>query len=252
MLLALFCITLTTMAVRAVEPVKLVTWDWPPYTSRNLDGYGFVTEIISLILEEIEEEPEYEFFPWKMAETLLKQGKAWAAFPYAYTNARAKKFLFSDVIIQNAIVFFYLKQEERHDYDGLEALEPFTLGGVKGSSYEKELEDAGLNVTYTLDEVSALKLLVDGEVDFVIMDLIVGWTLLRQHFPKDEDRVTTMDTPYLKSDSRLMVSQDYPNAETLLNAFNRQLQRIKASKLYSRILQKYDLGDRRKLRQISW
>ncbi len=175
-IILLCCCALITTTVSA-ETVKLATWEYPPYTSRELDGYGFVTEIISAALQEMGMEPEYQFFPWKMIEKLLQQGKIWAVFPYAYTDARTQAFLFSDTITEGAMVFFYYGHGYSIDvdYKTLRDLKDYTFAVVKGSAYIQAFDEAGIQKRVnTLDEVSALKTLVSGEAFFLVLDEIVG------------------------------------------------------------------------------
>lgn len=223
------------------EKVQLATGEWPPYTSKNLEGYGFITEIISEVFIEMGREPEYEFHQWKRCYSLVKRGKVWAGFPYSYTEERAKEVLFSDTVGESTTKFFYYKKEKDYPYQTLEDLQSYKIAGVKGYFYEEDFARAGLNVSYTSDEISALKRLVAGRVELMPLNELVGWAFIKEHFPDEADNFGTLQKAYNVSELQLIVSKDYPNSTELLNLFNEALKKVKTSERYTTILMKYGL-----------
>ncbi len=242
---SLFLVSIILLSSTSIwaEKVQLVTGEWEPYTSEHLEGYGFITEIISEVFKEIDMEPEYMFHPWQRCYSLVKRGKVWAAFPYSYTEKRAQEVLFSDTVGESTSKFFYYKTDHGVQYETLEDLKPYKIGGVKGYFYEEEFEQADLNVTYTSDEISALKKLAAGRVDFMPLNELVGWGLIRKHFPDNVQDFGTLATPYNVTELKLIVSKDYPTAQELLNQFNAALEHVKTMESYRTILTQYGLNN---------
>lgn len=233
------------------ETIKLVTGEWPPYTTKEREGYGVITEILSEVFEEMDIEPEYEFYSWEKCYTLVKQGEVWAAFPYAYTEERAKEVLFSETIGESTTRFFYYKIPPAKTYEILEDLQPYKIVGVKGYFYKEDFQQASLNVTYLDNETQALQKLFAGEADLMPLNELVGWALIKDLFPDNVDEFGTLETPYNVHELKLIVSKDYPESNKLLKQFNKALKRFKNSKYYNAILRKYGLRPQR-LQKITW
>lgn len=232
-------ILLSSMNVYA-ETVKLATGEWTPYSSESMDGYGFITEIVSEVLRDMGVTPEYDFQKWKRCYALVKRGKVWAAFPYSFTEKRGKEVLFSDVIGESTTKFFYYKKTPVK-YHTLADLKPYKIGGVKGYFYDEAFKKAGLNVSYTSDEISALKKLKAGRVDLMPLNELVGRATIKKNFPDEEKHFKTLEKPYGKDNLMLIVSEAYPNSAELLKRFNESLVRVKKSKAYKIILFKHGL-----------
>lgn len=242
-LLVLFFIIFLSSTTVWAEKVPLVTGEWSPYTSENLEGYGFITEIISEVIKEMDMEPEYKFYQWKRCYSLVKRGKVWAAFPYSYTEERAQEVLFSDTVGESTTKFFYYKKTKDYTFETLEDLKPYKIAGVKGYFYEEDFNQAGLSVSYTSDETSALKRLVAGRVELMPLNELVGWALIKTEFPDEIDHFGTLPKAYSVAELKLIVSKDYPNSMELLKKFNETLKNVKTMESYNAILMKYGLKD---------
>lgn len=236
----LLLIAITTPITWA-ESLPLVTGEWAPYTSEALDGYGFITEIVTEVFKEMSIEPVYTFQTWKRCYSLVVRGDVWAAFPYSYTEERAEEVLFSDTIGESTTKFFYYGQDTPYQYSTLDDLKPYKIAGVKGYFYEEAFTQAGLDVSYTADETSALKRLAAGRVDLMPLNELVGWGLIKELFPDEVNRFGTLETPYDTSELKLVVSKTYPDAQDYLQRFNATLQQVKTGDTYQQILKKYGL-----------
>jgi len=213
--------------------LPLATGEWPPYTSKKIEGYGFCTEIVSAIVHEMDMKPKYYFYPWKRAENVTREGRVLGAFPYAVTEERKKEFDYSDLIMENKTVFFYNKKHlnQKPVWITLKDLKPFRIGGVIGYSYTSTFTKAGLKVQYVpLDENNVGKLYLN-RIDLAVMDLLVGWNLIRELYPNEIDIFGTLDKPLDTGNSHLMISRKYPNAKQLRDRFNQALKRIKERNL---------------------
>ncbi len=233
------------------ETVTLATGEWPPYTSEQREGYGFITEILSQVFEEMEVEPKYEFHTWEECYELVKHGNIWAAFPYGYTEERAEEVLFSATVGDSTTKFFYYSIPPAETYVTLEELQPYTIVGITGYFYEEDFRRAGLNVTYVNDETQALHKLFAGEAQLLPLNELVGRALIKQLFPEHTEEFDTLDTPYNVNELKLIVSKDYAESAELLKLFNKELKRFKKTKYYNTILRKYGLIPQR-LQKITW
>ena len=223
--------------------ITLVTGKWAPYTSSNLPDKGLFTAIVSATFKLMGKQPRYLFVPWKRAETFVRQGRAFAAFPYMITAARKRLFYFSDTVAYSTGRFFYDKRFMKHppQFQHLSQLQGYRIGGVMGYWYERPFENAGLDLNLVVSDSQSLRLLALNRVDLVATDEIVGWELIGTLFPQQKQDFATLSRPMDRASLRLMVSRKYPGARALLKAFNRGLVQIKENGTYARILKAYGL-----------
>ena len=111
------------------------------------------------------------------------------------------------------------------------------------STTEEDFKQAGLNVSYTSDETSAFKKLAAGRVDFMPLNELVGWALIKKHFPDKVQDFGTLSKAHSIAELKLIVSKDYPNSQKLLTQFNETLKKVKTMEGYKGILTKYGLKE---------
>lgn len=209
------------------QDLKMATGEWIPFTSASMAHYGEFTRRVTLVLNEMGAEPDYRFYPWGRCFDAVEKGRVWGAFPYSYTEERARKVWFSDQLSCSKTVFFYYDGGEarpRYRFARIEDLKRYRLGGVTGYFYEAWFKKAGLRVDYVNKEINAMEKLKMGRVDLVPMNERVGWSLVRTHFPDDAHKFKTLANPLNVAPLRLIVSKDYPGSKELLQRFNKALQ----------------------------
>ncbi len=226
------------------KTLKFATGEYAPYVSKEMVDYGMVAEIISATVKEMGFKPEYLFYSWKRCEASVKRARVWATFPYAYTEERAKHFLYSDELIVATNKFFYYKKrfEKKIIWNKLEDLMSFKMGGVLGYFYEKEFNQVGLDMYYSDTEKTALKVLKFGRIDLLPLDEAIGWSLIRKDYPQEIDDFGVLEKAYITTGNYLMVSKNYPDSQKLLNKFNIAFRKIKHEGVIDQILKKYKIG----------
>ncbi len=235
--------------LKDIGKVTMVTGEWPPFTSQDLEGKGFITEIITAVSNEIGIETEYKFYPWNRCELLVKEGKAFAAFPYSKNEKRQKIYDYSEPIIRTRDKFYFYKEYHKKDdftYNKLEDLKPYNIAGMAGYYYIELFENAGMgdNLDYTDNELLAVKKLIAGRVDLVPLNELNAVQLINKHFPDEADNFNALDNPLTQNELHLIVSRTYPDAEKILVSFNDGLNRIKENGIYESILNKYGLSSK--------
>ncbi len=85
-----FLILLLTVVSNA-NSLPIVTGEWIPFTSKSMKHYGKFTQRVTIVFQEMGIEPAYRFYSWQRCFDAVIKGRAWAAFPYSYTEDRVKK-----------------------------------------------------------------------------------------------------------------------------------------------------------------
>ncbi len=163
------------------QKIKILTTDWSPYVSQDMECYGFTAEVVCYAFLAAGHEVEFVFTSWGENEARIKKGAFLAAFPHKRTPARDKFARFSQPIAMSKDVFFYMKQSPQSiDFKNLADLKDYKIGGVQGYYNIAMLKKAGLQIDYASDPTTSFKKMYIGVVDLVPENEFVGW----QHYSK--------------------------------------------------------------------
>ena len=228
----------------AMEQVSMATGEWRPFTSQKMKHYGCFTEIVSAVLKKMGKKPKYNFIPWKRCERQLQVGKVWGIFPYTLSAERKKKYIFSDNVIFSKSVFFYCQEKMKNiSWEKLEDLQPYNIGGVHGSFYQKDFEDAKLKVKYAYSEILAFNTLsIRRYTHLLPMNEFVGWDIIKNNFPHRIKNFGTLKKFYSKNPLCIMILKNDDKSLMLLKKFNSSLKKIKQDPIYQKTLNKYKFG----------
>ena len=226
----------------SAQEVVIMTGEWKPFVSSELENYGFTAEIVRQACLAAGIKPTFQFAPWPRCEASVKHGKAFAAFPYTFTEERIKFSFFSRPLSKARTTFFYNTNHlKTFTFSGLKKLTPYLIGGVRGYYYIPMFKKFGLSIDYSDNEDDALKKLFHGRVDIVPLNEQVGWEIAGRLYPNQGDIFSTSKTHLDETDIALMVSARYPDAAVLLKNFNEGLKTIQSNGLYKEIFQAYGI-----------
>jgi polar amino acid transport system substrate-binding protein len=212
--------------VSNADSLPIATGEWVPFTSQGMKHYGEFTQRVTIVFQEMGIEPEYHFYPWGRCFDSIIKGRTWAAFPYSYTEDRAKKVWFSGMLSCSKTLFFYYEKGDsttKYSVKKLEDLKSYKLGGVRGYYYEDFFEKAGLKVDYVNKEINAIEKLKLGRIGLMPMNELVGWNLIKTHFNGERHRFKTLPLPLSVDPLHLIISKEYPESKKILKQFNQAL-----------------------------
>jgi polar amino acid transport system substrate-binding protein len=219
---------LLSAPISGAQTISIATGEWKPFTSPGMQNYGKFTKRVTTVLKAMGIEPHYLFYPWGRCYDAVAKGRVWAAFPYSYTKKRAEKVWFSDKLSCSKTVFFYYdrgKSAVKYRYNSLKDIKAYKIGGVIGYFYEDSFKRAGLKVDYVNKEINAIEQLKIGRIDLLPINNLVGWDLIKTHFPEDAHNFKTLPKPLSINPLCLIVSKHYPGSKKLLQRFNRALRK---------------------------
>jgi polar amino acid transport system substrate-binding protein len=241
--LMLGVVTATSAREAEPPPVLLVTGEWPPYTGAKLEGGGLAVELVRAVFAEMGRNAEIRFYPWRRCEAYVRQGMAWATFPFAITEERRAQYLFSDPLIESdSVLFYYGSKMASFELNELSDLRPYTIGASSGYWYEKMFREAGLRVAPSLDDLTGLKQLKMRRVDLHPMERRVGLWLIDHHFEQDRGSFGIVEKSLRTNQNALMVSKSHPDSRALLEAFNAALQQVREKSIHRRIMERDRIG----------
>jgi len=235
-----FILTVCCPPALQAQKIQILTTDWAPYVSQDMECHGFTAEVVCYAFLAAGHEVEFVFTSWSENEVRIKKGAFLAAFPHKRTPAREKFALFSKPIAMSKDVFFYVKQSPQPiDFKDLADLKDYKIGGVKGYYNIAMLKKAGLQIDYASNPTTSFKKMYIGLVDLVPENEFVGWGIIQKNFPDEIYKFGTTAKALDENSLHLMFSKTYPNAETLIAAFNKGLIEIMRQGTYRKLLKKY-------------
>lgn len=231
------------------DQLLLVTGEYQPYTSQELEGYGFFTEIVEAVLTDAGIDYRIEFYPWERGLEMVQNSQAFATFPYDESKNRNDAFYAINGIVSYRQGFYYLASNEKlrqqgSDFTSLSDFSGYTFGGANGYWYgsKEEVEALGLTVEWANDTEALLKMLYAGRIDFMIEDERVADTLIRGLFPEDAEAFAKLSNAALSQDYHLLASKSYPDSAAYCEKFNASLAKLKENGEIDRILAKYGIN----------
>lgn len=234
------------------DKLIVVTGEYAPYTSENLPGYGPFTEIVTAVLNEAGLDNEIAFYPWARASQMVKNGEAWASFPYGFSDEMARVYDYSDTIFQSPHKFYYLKSNEKLAQEGvaftrISDFSNYTFGGANDYWYGNKtaIENSGVKAEWANDTDALLKMLHAGRIDFLIEDQRVADAAIVRLFPDDVGAFATLPNMAAQQDYYLIISKEYPDSQSYRKKFNEALQILKNNGTIDRILSESGLASNR-------
>ena len=231
----------------AVAEVLIVGGEYNPYIINNSGRVeGVFPEIVRAVFQEFDIDVKFSLMPWKRCEKFIREGRAFAAIPYLHTESRAELFDFSDPVISFYPKFFYKKQAfpNGFEWNSLTDFKPYIIGGVTGYWYEGTFQEKELDVQYVANDKINIKKLMQNRIDFTLIDESVGWYLVNELFPfQDQMDAFAVTKKAESSDAfHLMISRTYQNSKELKQAFNKGLKVIQNNATYHEIIQRYKMS----------
>ncbi|NOH61333.1 transporter substrate-binding domain-containing protein [Vibrio sp. RE88] len=238
-ILFMLLIFLTNQA--RARTVTFVTDVWPPYVldASKGEGKGFFVDLVIEMCKSEETNIEVAYVPWLRAETMVKHGSAFAAFPYAVTKARKQFADFSVALTQSANpprIFYYRPLVPTTDSISLEKLMAYRIGTYLGYYIKEKFDEQGQEYVLAQTEEKAFQLLQKGRIDYLPADPESGWKWIAKLFPDSQHLFDILPEPFPGTSLHLMVSRSFPNGQEILHQCERGFQRMRESGKYFEML----------------
>ena len=211
--------------------------DFPPYEFLDeRDGLkvyrGFNIDLIRAVIEKIDQEVQFIPMSWEEALHALQDGRVDAVGGMKYDAERADRFDFSEEYLINSLAIFVSR--DNSIIVEIEDLDNKKIAVQKDDIAYQKLKNRPLELTATVSQEEALKLLVDGKVDAVVGNRMAGqYILQRLGAMQSVKTVGGIINP-----ERYGLAMRHGNDE-MLAKFNEGLRRVKADGTFDRIYSKW-------------
>jgi polar amino acid transport system substrate-binding protein len=240
--LVLIFIFALSSTINAAEKITLANGEWAPYLSKDLKHYGYMSHIVSDAFAEEGIEVEYVFLPWKRGFEDAKEGKYQGSLIWGYNDDRAKDFIYSDTVAELGTSLFYNKNKPIEWNEPID-LKKYKMGGVIGYAYGiEDLEKQGiLKIDRLGKDVGNYKKLAAGRLDIVLEDTEVGHESVNKLGMTDQ--IIAHPKTLKPRKYSVIISKKTPNAQALVDAFNRGLKKLMDDGRYQKYLEASRRGE---------
>ncbi len=221
------------------EELRLVTGDsFPPFSDRELTDGGLITEVVRRSFTHAGyRNVDVIWRSWLKGYEMTVTGEVDGTFPYAFTRTRGKSVLFSDPITNLTAYGWFANAGEGY-YDNLDLVGKslcLPLGHAELGNTGRLFASGQAARVSPPDMKTCFKLLAAGRVDSVVAPVpeahaaIQSAGLSIEDFDHIEEGLSDMPLHFI-------VGRDHPNAQQIIDDFNRGLAELHQSGQLGEIL----------------
>ncbi len=216
--------------------------EYAPFIDSSEMDNGFLTRIVVLALEAEGITPEIRFRPWARVERELYAGEC-VSFPYIKNEERLEKMYYSDELSRTETFLITRKDKNIPEIKSLEDLRDFKIGITRGYSYGNDFDSFIDQLDIIIDNTDFLNIrkVLGGWIDIFPCDIYLGKKLVNENFSKDiqEQFVFTKSIIFDEFEPFFfVVGKNHPEAEIIIQKFNRGLSKITANGKKEEIINK--------------
>ncbi|WP_417070614.1 substrate-binding periplasmic protein [Niveibacterium terrae] len=184
---AVFFAVLGQAAAADQAPVRLATFEYPPYAFQaGASAQGLSADLVREAFARMGRRVSIEFYPLNRGLKLLEAGEVSGFFTIKKTPERIAKFVFPHKPMIRQDYVFFIRKGSRVSFTGSFAdLSAATIGVVMSTSYGQRFDEAAARGAFAKIEAAAsyeqiFRMLVGERVDAVICSRLVGLEFIRR------------------------------------------------------------------------
>jgi polar amino acid transport system substrate-binding protein len=216
-------------------PLKLVSDVWPPFT--DVDGKPRqAIDLVKAALLRGGVQARFSIVPWTDAVKSLETGKADGSAAMWKSAEREAYLLFSKPYLENRLVLVSRKGENV-SFTKVSELAGKRLALTKGYAYGDAVTRApNVQLIVKNSDADCLRAVLSKEADYVLLDEL----LVRQLFDFNTTKANTLivagKVPIVRYPLYFALRKDYPGAAAIMEAFDRNVQKMIADGTYNTVL----------------
>ena len=214
--------------------LRLVSTAWSPFTNESGQP-RFALDLVEAALDRIGVKTSTTIVDAAQFTTALLSGKFDGSAAAWKDAEREKTLLFSQPYLENRLILVARRGGDvtATSFAGLKGKR---IAIVEGYSYGEAVEQSGPTFVRSKSEEDSLKLLLDSNVDYTLMDELVVQYIVRNYAEEARTRLQIGSTPLIRRQLYLAVSRTLPDAQSIVDKFNAQLRGMISDHTYHRLL----------------
>jgi len=218
------------------QSIKLASNIWPPFTNK-VGKKAISRDIVREVLTRSGYKTEFSVTEFSNVLTGLSSQSFDACPAIWFTEERNKSLLFSESYLTNKLILVGRKGSDV-SFKSLTELSEKQVAIVGDYAYGPLIESAK-NVKFIKGENDQQNLnwLINDSVDYVLVEaLLIQYLMIDQREATNKYLEIGKNT-IIERSLHFAVRKDYPNADTVINNFNRELKTLIVEGIYNKILQ---------------
>ncbi|UVE18889.1 transporter substrate-binding domain-containing protein [Pseudomonas sp. LS44] len=179
-LAALLALLWCVPAANAAEPLRLVSLEYPPYSSAKIPGGGSIVELVTQAMASQGKSVHIDFMPWARARAELRSHRYAGALPLWPREIVEEQLIASRPLFYSELGFF-VRRDTPVQFTTLNQLKGHRVGIVRGYGYPQTLLHSGFRSEEAVDDLSNLRKLAARRFDLVLLERVVGEHLIASH-----------------------------------------------------------------------
>ena len=220
-----------SLTVFSQESIQLASDVWPPFT--NVEGQKTIAlDLVETAFFRMNEPMSVQITEFQKVLKGIEEGQFAGCGAMWKTPEREKTMLFSEPYLQNRLVLVELKTPQDKLIN-----EPKKIGVVNSYAYDIDLLKADdVEVVFSNTEQENFKKLLNHQVDIMLVDeLLIQYLMIAQKEQVDEQ--LSISSPIAVKSLHLAVRKDNPQAESIIERFNTEIDEMVADGTYNKVLE---------------
>ena len=233
-------------AQAADDEITVTVGEWPPFLSQSLEEGGVIAQLIKAVFAADGVDANIAFLPWGRGYSETSEGEHDAMGVWMHKVEREAEFYYSDPVLIEKFVFFHRKDAD-FDWQTLEDIKGYRLGGGIKYSYGAEFDKALASGLFSMDrapndEINFKKLLID-RVQLYPQEISVGYFAMQNKLSKEEQaQITHHPKAILNNESFVLFPKSLPGSKALMARFNRRLKEFRETGKYQLFIDRLKPG----------
>lgn len=247
----LFSYSLLSSSAFAQKTIRLASGEWPPYLSKTLPHYGYISHLITKAFESVDVKVEYGFFPWKRSLQYAREGlginnEIWhGSVVWTYNNDKISDFLYTEPVLYEVEYLYYLKSNPV-EWQEVEDLQGMVIGATSYSVYhafDKAEQDGIIKMQRAGSDDDLIERLLKKRFDAVPMVKGFAEYYLRTKIsPTDREKITYSPTVIFDREFHIILGKSNEDNLMYQGLFSKGLQILRGNGEYDKILKDLDNG----------
>jgi polar amino acid transport system substrate-binding protein len=159
-------------------PITLYAEHFPPYTidahitpnplNTRQQSYGLDIEIVRAAFQEVDQQVNIKFLPWRRIIRNIEQGSALGVLSCRYVKEREAAMIYSDQVSDSQLAFVMAKNINPDDLNQIEDLSEKQVVIVSGYAQEPLLKSMGIRYIGVANIMQALNVIIRRESEVFI------------------------------------------------------------------------------------
>ena len=232
--LVIFFITFSSLTIAQEANLKLVADYWPPFTNEP-NQIAFAQSLVYEALSRADVQATTTILPFDDVLASLRSGDAMGSPALWFSSDRAQHLLYSEPYLENQVILVGAKGADV-SARSLGDLRGKRIAVVQGYAYGN-MDESGVILIEGADQQACLIRVLNGEADYMLVDaLLVNYVMQRQA-EQMVDNLAVGENVLLHKPLHFAVRKDMEGAESLIAAFNAQIEEMQNDGTYNRILE---------------